>query len=130
MGPTLPRENEPGPSGCSGGLAIGLVTTFVFVAAHGNLPNVWEHWPGLLFVVLVAAAPFVLLAGLGIGAKLPWLVALGLHLIVWGALSLHVVSLRGEGVIMSMGVLLLACPTVVSAGALAAAKLTGRIPDA
>lgn len=130
MSEPAPPEKEPGPSGCLGGLAIGVATVAVFSGATGNGLNLSEEWPFLLFFLCLAAAPFVLLASMGVSAKLPWVVALGLHLIAWGALFLIVFSQRGEGAIIGVGLLMLACPILVTAGSLVAAKLIGSIPEA
>jgi hypothetical protein len=129
MGPTAPTKNEPGPAGCFAGLGIGVATTALVIATAENPIDFSDAWPSLIFLVLAAAAPFALLATLGITAKVPWLTAIGLHLFAWGGLSLFAFNARGEGALIGLGLFVLAYPILIAGGGLAAARLTGSIPN-
>ena len=85
-----------------------------------------EEWPILLFQVLIAAAPFGILARRGVRAKLPWLVAAVLTVCLWSAFfySVWLAARLQTGANIGMGLLLLASPFIIAGAALMAAKLT------
>jgi hypothetical protein len=125
---------EPGATGCFAGLLIGVLTVLLLDGAlylvDGKSIDIAEEWPFILLHMMFAAAPFVLLAGVGVTARLPWLVGLCLTALFWGYLFLDAAWIhRGEGANIGLGLLLPAFPIVIATAALATAKATGSLPD-
>ena len=130
-GPSVPTST-PWRGGCIWALGFGFITVATFYAViivvfgppRGGVP--FEEWPFVLIQVLIAAAPFGILARKGIRAKLPWLVAAILTVCFWGALfySAWLAARDQTGANIGMGLVMLASPLLIAGGALVAAKLT------
>ncbi len=111
--------------------ALGLLTVAAFygsvVAVFGSpLSILSEEWPILLFHVLLATAPFGILALAGIRATLPWFVAVILTACFWGAyFASAVIAARDRsGANIGMGLVMFISPLVIGSGAWIAAKVT------
>ena len=99
------------------------VSSIIFGAPRGELLT--EGWPLLLFQVVIAGAPFGVLAHRGIRTKLPWIVAVVLTVCFWSALlySGWLVMRDQTGANIGMGWLMLLSPFFISGAALIAADL-------
>jgi len=120
----LPAEESVGPGGCFLGIAIGVLTIVLFNGGLWFATGVSEKWGMYLFQIILVAAPFVLLASLGVRAKLPWLVGLILTAMFWGYLFFDIVSSRGDGTgaNIGLGLFILASPLVIAGAAVFAAR--------
>jgi ABC-type transport system involved in multi-copper enzyme maturation permease subunit len=123
-------EIQPWRGGCVLALGLGFLTvaTFygtlfiVFGTPRGGVPA--EEWPILLLQILIAGAPFGILALTGMRAKLPWLVAVILTVCFWGTLffSAWIAARDQTGANIGMGLLMLASPLLITGAALLTAK--------
>ena len=107
-------------------LAVAVVYASMFLV-FGVPPNIsLEAWPYLLIPVLLATAPFGLLARAGIRDRVPWIVAGILTACVWGAyfVSVLIAARDRTGANIGIGLLLLVSPLVIAGGAFIAAKFT------
>ena len=121
----------PWRGGCVLAVCLGIITVAVFYGVssvvlgppRGELFT--EGWPLLLFQVLIAGAPFGVLAQKGVRAKLPWLFALVLTVCFWSALfySGWLAARDQTGANIGMGWLMLASPFLIAGGAFIAAEL-------
>ena len=128
---TPPSAVTPWHGGFVVAVSLGFITVAVFYGAVsvviGPLRDelLTEGWPLLLFQVLIAGAPFGVLAQKGVRAKLPWLVAFVLTICFWSALfySGWLAARDQTGANIGMGWLMLASPFFITGGALIAAEL-------
>jgi hypothetical protein len=131
MADVPPQAREPGPIGCFFGLGVGVLTVAIFygsLSAAGR--NLSPEWGVLLLHVLMVAAPFVLLAGVGVTAKVPWFVGLTLTAMFWGYLFFDVMVIhRGDGANIGLGLLMFVSPLIIAGATLAAATATHSLPD-
>ena len=114
--------------GCAAALAIGAATVLLAAAAAGAATGAWsiiaEAWWILLVWMLMAAAPFGLLALAGIGARRPWLVGIALTVLLWSGACLYVLLLAdpASGVNSGLALATVASPVVISAACFLAAR--------
>lgn len=120
----LPAEERDGPGGCFLGIAIGVLTIVLFNGGLWFATGASEKWGVYLFQIILVAAPFVLLALLGVRAKLPWFVGLILTAMFWGFVFFDIISSRGDGTGANIGLgpLMLASPLAIAGGAVFAAR--------
>ena len=111
--------------GCVVAFALVFVPGFV-ASLLGGMPS--EEWPFALFYGGLLALPFAYLGLEGTKAWFPWIVAIVLTACFWSALIASVVvSVRDQsGVNFGMGLVMLASPFVVTAGAWWAVQATKR----
>lgn len=109
-------SSEPSRVGCIFALALILVPGIVSSVLRGP---VGEDWPFALFYGFLLAVPFAYLGLDGTRDRIPWLVAVVLSCLFWGALIVSViVSAREQsGVNFGMGLVMLASPFVITAAA-------------
>jgi hypothetical protein len=118
-----PAEDALGPIGCIYAVAIGVLTVAIVSGAFSLLTgqplNLAEEWSVFLFQMLIVAAPFGLLALMGIGNRLPWLVGLAPTLALWGYDLFDGVSYQwhpdGTGANIGLGLVMLVSPFVIAA---------------
>jgi hypothetical protein len=97
-------------------------------AAAGAATGAWsiiaEAWWILIVWMLMAAAPFGLLAIAGIGERRPWLVGIGLTVLLWSGACLYVLRLANpaSGVNTGLALAMIASPVVISAACFLAAR--------
>ena len=127
---TDPSESsDKRPYGCTLALAIGFVTVagaHTFHALTTGAPlNLSEEWGNLLFWMLLATAPFVLLDAVGVRGRWSWGAALAATLLFWAFFmaSAYISGRDGTGVNFGAGILMLFSPVFVAAAGLAAGKL-------
>ena len=118
--------------GCALAIAFGLLTVVIFYSLvfvvfgtpRGGIP--FEEWPFPVIQILLASAPFGILAFRGVKSKLPWLVAGVLTISFWAAFfySVWLAARDQTGANIGMGLLVLASPIVIVGGTLIAATLT------
>jgi hypothetical protein len=124
----LPAEDQLGPIGCAYAIAIGVLTVALvsgsFSVLTGQPLNLAEEWSVFLFQMLIVAAPFGLLALMGVGNRLPWLVGLSLTLALWGYSLFDGVSYQwhpdGSGANIGLGLIMLVSPLFIAAACLSA----------
>ena len=127
-----PRSGTEGPGGCFAAVAIGMLTVAtVYTVARGDrwTLGLAEEWPFLAFQTVIAAAPFLLLAAVGVTALAPWLVGLALHVLLWSAILFDALVNKGQGARIGLALLVPAATILIAAAALWTAKATGGIPD-
>lgn len=73
-------------------LGIGVILEGIVTVASGSTgyvrSNLSDEWGPLFFNVLIASAPFLLLASRGVTARTPWIIGLVLAVLVWGYVGL------------------------------------------
>lgn len=129
-----PDLQDDGPIGCVAALAIGVLTVVLVNGAIYLLTdislNLAEEWFTFLIQIAIVSAPFVLLAGLGIRNKLPWIVGLLLTFAFWGYYLFEGVSYRwypdGSGADIGLGLIMLFSPIPIAALCLATWVLQRR----
>lgn len=129
-----PALEDDGPIGCVIALAIGVLTVVLvegaFVLLTDITLNLAEEWLTFLIQMAIVSAPFVLLAGLGIRNKLPWIVGLSLTAAFWGYYLFEGVSYRwhpdGSGANIGLGLIMLLSPIPIAALCLATWGLQRR----
>jgi hypothetical protein len=101
-------------------LALVFLPGVVVSMFAGPIPA--EEWPFALLYGLLLAAPFAYLGLDGTKDWLPWLVAVLLTALFWGALAASVIISAREqsGVNIGMGMAMLASPFVTTLGTWAA----------
>jgi hypothetical protein len=115
-------------------IGIGLVTVVVNAGAFseitGNPLNLAEEWSVFLFQILLAAAPFGLLAYFGVRDRSAWVLGIGLTAILWGYYLYDGIryQLSGDtsGVNMGLAFLLMASPIFISIACFALAAWKRR----
>ncbi len=114
------------PKRALSGLVIALVIGVVVVAICNTLWAVIGGFPLLslwddasIFQVLIASAPFLLLALLGISARRPWVVALILTVAFW-AFYAYVITrpYEGGGANIGLGILMMFSPLPIAGASL------------
>ncbi len=111
-------------------LSIGLVTVVAvhgfFWLATGKTLNLADEWGNFLAHILIAAAPFGLLALAGIRNRAAWLVGLALTAAFWGYYLFVGIryQLSGDrsGANIGLGLVMLLSPLIISAACLIASK--------
>jgi len=129
-----PALEDDGPIGCVVAIAIGVLTMVLVNGAIYLLTdlslNLAEEWFTFPIQVAIISAPFVLLAGLGIRNKLPWIVGLLLTFALWGYYLFDVVSYRwypdGSGARIFLGLIFLFSPVPITGLCLATWALQRR----
>jgi hypothetical protein len=102
------------------GLAFPLAVRVAFAAVEG-IDLFWmfsEDWPGLALNVAIAAVPFVVLAHRGVRAWQTWLTGIAITAIIWGYYLHEVLTYRGGGADIGLGLIMLVSPLAVLGGAL------------
>jgi len=129
--PTTAPRSAPWAVGCIIALGLGFLTVGLFFGAlilfAGSAPSIPpEEWPFFLFQVLLAAAPFGLLALLGVRSRLPWVIAAVLTICFWTAYFASVlISARDRtGANIGMGLIMFVSPFIIGGIALGVARLT------
>lgn len=105
--------------GCSVALALVLLPGVLLSVLTGPLPA--EEWPFAFFYGLLLAIPFAYLALAGTRHWLPWLVAIVLTVLFWGAFT---ASLMKTGVDVRSALVMLASPLLITVGAWLANRRT------
>lgn len=98
----------------------------LLTGADLNLP---EEWGVFLVQLLLAAAPFALLATVGVQGRWPRAIGLGLTASFWGLCLADGLSRRGDdtGVNIGMALLMLVSPAFIAAACLITAKVTREL---
>jgi hypothetical protein len=114
------------PKRAIGGLAIALAIGFAVIATSNTVWAVIADFPLLslwddasIFQVLIASAPFIVLAISGISARRPWIVALWLTVAFW--VFYTYVTTRpydGGGANIGLGILMLFSPVPIAGASL------------
>ena len=90
----------------------------LFSLLTGRPLNLAEEWGVFLVQMLIVAAPFGLLAILGIASRLPWLVGLALTISLWGYVLFEGVSYQwhpdGSGANIGLGLFMLVSPVFIA----------------
>lgn len=107
----------PSRSGCIFALALIFLPAIIATLSVGSLPS--AEWPFALFEGVLVALPFGYLAMDGAKNWLPWLIAIVLTALFWGAVEVSaVISARDQtGVNFGMLPVMLASPFVITFGA-------------
>ena len=117
-------------TGCALSLGIGVLTVLFVqgafsLATHRSL-NLTDEWRIFLAQILIAAAPFGLLALAGIRNRAAWLVGLALTAAFWGYYLFeglrYQLSNDSSGANIGLGLVMLLSPVMISAACLIAAK--------
>jgi hypothetical protein len=118
----LPEPLTPAPYGCAAALAIGLLVVGAGTAALALMAGIAPDPAMFIVWSVVAAAPFGLLALLGIKGRATWLTGLLVTLMLWGSVFLRwaLARMAGDpsGADIASGWLIPASPLVVLAACL------------
>ncbi|MCW3845954.1 hypothetical protein OF829_01780 [Sphingomonas sp. LB-2] len=135
------RTAKPYPARAAIGLVAAVAIGFAVIAACNTVWAVVEGVPvttlweddAVWAQIVIAAAPYLLLALLGVGARRPWIVALCLTAAFWG-FYLFVITrpYEGGGANIGLGLLMIFSPLPITAASLIALATVAnrRGPDA
>ena len=118
-----PISDEPSRLGCLIAAAIVFLPLAAFAWTDGE--QISDQWMPLIFNGLMLALPYGYLALDGTKARLPWLVAIGLTILFWGALFVSAL-IGGPGVNFGMVLVMLASPIVITSCTWAAVQGSRR----
>ena len=107
-------SNEPSRLGCLSATILAFVPLIAFAWADSE--QLSDEWIPLILGGLMLALPFGYLALDGTKARLPWVVAIGLTAIFWGALivSAWIAGRNQSGVNFGMVFVMLSSPFVIT----------------
>lgn len=122
-----PDAEGPSFTGCVVALAIGAAMVAAHVVLFSALTGRPVHDPDedgpRIAQILIAAAPFALLALAGARRLLPWLTALALTLALWGWVVFEGVRYQwnpdGSGANIGLGLIMIVSPLFIGGTALA-----------
>jgi hypothetical protein len=119
-------DEKVGPGGCLAALAVGPLVAFGTAAlwSHftGRFLDFDEEWAVLAIQALLVSMPFVGVALTGTKRAAPWIVGLGLTLLLWGYYLFRTVSHQRHpdqvGADIGLGLAMLFSPVVITAGSI------------
>ncbi len=86
-----------------------------------------DEWGFLLFQSLMVASPFGFFALCGLGAKANWIIAFILSSVLWGLFAAGALQGEAVGANVGVGMLMMASPFGIAAGAIAINSAVRRL---